>query len=320
MTAYKEYYFLSADGHTKIHVNCWKPEKVIGVVQIAHGIAEYGKRYDAFARYLCKNGFAVVANDHLGHGSSIADGQPPLYFSETGGWAHVVDDMEQLRAQTAAEFPGVPYFLFGHSMGSFLSRTYLIRYPGNLSGCILCGTGNPGRMTILCGRKVVAHEIRKVGTTGYSKKADDLAFGSYNRKFSPNRTEADWLSVSEDNVDAYLQDPQCGGKISAGLMQDLLEGLWLITRKKNLQSMDCSMPVLFISGRDDPVGNMGRGVKKACRNFLAAGVKDAEIRLYDGLRHEILNEEARMDVYFDILSWLRGQSCFTEGQGDGYEA
>ena len=248
-----------------------------------------------------------MANDHLGHGLSIADGQTPLFFSESNGWNHAVDDMEQLRSRTAAEFPDVPYFLFGHSMGSFLSRTYLIRYPGKLSGCILCGTGNPGAMTILGGKKVVAHEIKKVGKTGYSKKADDLAFGSYNRKFSPNRTEADWLSASESNVDTYLQDPQCGGKISAGLMQDLLDGLWLITRKKNLQRMDLSMPVLFIAGQDDPVGNMGRGVQKAHQNFLEVGVKDADIRLYDGLRHEILNEDSHMEVYTDILVWLKQQ-------------
>ena len=103
MTAYKEYYFLSVDGRTKIHVSCWQPEKVIGVVQIAHGIAEYGKRYDAFASYLCKNGFAVVANDHLGHVLSIADSQPPLFFSETNGWTAVVDDMEQLRYTVMAD-------------------------------------------------------------------------------------------------------------------------------------------------------------------------------------------------------------------------
>ena len=308
MIAAKEHFFLSSDGETQIHVNCWIPEQVRGVVQIAHGIAEYGKRYDEFARYLCQNGFAVVANDHLGHGDSIAEGSTPLFFSEHEGWTHVVDDMEQLRRETAANFPGVPYFLFGQSMGSFLSRTYLIRYPGKLSGCILCGTGNPGTMTILGGKKVVAHEIKKVGKTGYSKKADDLAFGSYNRKFAPNRTESDWLSASEANVDAYLRDPQCGGKISAGLMQDLLEGLWLITRKKNLQMMDLSTPVLFIAGQEDPVGDMGRGVQKAYQNFLSAGVEHAELKLYQGLRHEILNEETRTEVYEDVLTWLVGQS------------
>ena len=288
----------------------------MGVVQIAHGIAEYGKRYENFAKYLCDHGFAVVANDHLGHGLSIADGQSPLFFSEKDGWSHVVADMEELRSLTAAKFPGVPYFLFGHSMGSFLSRTYLIRYPGNLSGCILCGTGNPGIMTILGGKQVVAHEIKKVGKTGYSQKADDLAFGSYNRKFSPNRTEADWLSASEANVDAYLCDPQCGGKISAGLMQDLLEGLWLITRKKNLQSMDLSMPVLFVAGQDDPVGNMGQGVRKAYQNFMSAGVKNADIKLYDGLRHEILNEESHLKVYADILAWLRKQTALLADGGE----
>lgn len=312
MAAYKEYDFPSADGNTQIHVNCWIPEQVIGVVQIAHGIAEYGKRYDSFARYLCENGFAVVANDHLGHGKSRSEGVPPLFFGETNGWTSVVDDMEQLRSRTAAEFPDVPYFLFGHSMGSFLSRTYLIRYPGRLTGCILCGTGNPGSVALLAGKAVVSSEIKKVGKTGYSQKADDLVFGSYNRKFAPNRTEADWLSTSEANVDAYLHDPQCGGLVSVGLLQDLLEGLWFITRKKNLRMMDLSMPVLFIAGQNDPVGNMGRGVQKAFRNFRSAGVKNADIKLYDGLRHEILNEESNMEVYTDVLAWLKGQNCFSD--------
>ena len=307
MVTYKDYYFPSTDGQSNIHVNCWFPEQAIGVVQIAHGIAEYGKRYDDFARFLCENGYAVVANDHLGHGDSRRKNVPPLFFAEENGWMTVVDDMEALRLRTAAEFPDLPYFLFGHSMGSFLSRTYLIRYPGNLSGCILCGTGNPGTATILAGKLLASHEIKKLGKTGYSKKADDIAFGTYNRKFAPNRTESDWISVNEDNVDAYLQDPQCGGNATIGLLQDLLDGLWFITRKKHLPSMALSMPVLFIAGQEDPVGNMGKDVQKVYRNFVAAGVKNANIKLYEGLRHEILNEKNKAEVYNDVLAWLKAQ-------------
>lgn len=157
MAITSEYYFPSSDGKTLIHVNQWTPNdrKIIGVVQIAHGVAEYGGRYAPFARYLCAHGYVVVANDHLGHGLSVIDGAPMVYLGETDGWQHVVDDMEELRRRTAHVFPGKPYFLFGHSMGSFLSRTHLIRYPGCLDGCILCGTGHQSP-ALIAGGKMIA--------------------------------------------------------------------------------------------------------------------------------------------------------------------
>lgn len=306
MIKYSEFYFPSTDGQTMIHVNRWVPEdgNIRAVVQIAHGVAEYGKRYEPFAKFLCAHGFAVVANDHLGHGLSQIKDAPPLYFGEKNGWWHVVDDLEQLRCRTASEFPGKPYFLFGHSMGSFLSRSYLIKYPDTLDGCVLCGTGNPDRMTLAGGKLVAKHAIKKCGKKGYSKKADDLAFGSYNRKFKPNRTSADWVSANEENVNAYLADPLCGGNTSVGLLQDMLEGLEFITDENNLPRMNPALPVLFVAGQDDPVGDMGKGVKKACENFQKAGLKNVRLHLYDGMRHEILNEERKMNVYLDILDWL----------------
>ena len=313
MTNYSEFYFLSADGKTMIHANQWVPETPIrGVVQIAHGVAEYGKRYEPFAKFLCGHGFAVVANDHLGHGKSRIKDAPPLYFGEENGWWHVVEDLEQLRKRTAAEFPGKPYFLFGHSMGSFLSRSYLMKYPNTLNGCILCGTGNPSEATIKAGEFVVDHAIKKCGKQGYSKVADRLIFGSYNKKFKPNRTSSDWLSANEENVDTYLADPQCGGNISAGLLRDMLEGLEFVTNEANLAQMNPALPVMFIAGQDDPVGDMGKGVKKACEHFKKAGLKNVRLHLYDGMRHEILNEERKVNVYLDILDWLEE---YTDEQG-----
>ncbi len=306
MMNYSESYFLSSDGVTPIHVNHWVPtdRPVRGVVQIAHGVAEYGKRYAPFAEFLCAHGFAVVANDHLGHGKSGIANAPKLYFGENDGWWHAVDDMETLRRQTAQEFLGKPYFLFGHSMGSFLSRSYLIRWPGKLDGCILCGTGNPSPAVIAGGKLVTNHEIRHMGKKAYSARADALAFGSYNKKFRPNRTLCDWVSASEANVDAYIVDPQCGGNVSVGLLRDILEGLSYITDKSNLEKMERTMPVLFIAGQNDPVGDMGKGVHRACENFQKAGMMDVQSKLYPGMRHEILNEEAKTDVYRDVLLWL----------------
>ncbi len=306
MSVVSEGYFLSTDGKTKIHVNKWVPENryIRGIIQIAHGVAEYGYRYQEFAEFLCKQGFVVVANDHLGHGNSVIKDKPRLYFGEENGWWNVVDDMEKLRCKTQEEYLGKPYFLFGHSMGSFLSRSYLIRYPGKLDGCILCGTGHPSGITIFGGKLVSKLETKRIGKEKFSPLADRLAFGSYNKKFAPNRTSADWVSASEENVDAYIKDPFCGGETTLGLFGDLLCGLKFITKQKNIEKMDKDQPVLFISGKNDPVGDMGKGVQKAYDCFKKAGLKDVKIKLYSGLRHEILNEQTKEEVYEDILQWL----------------
>lgn len=306
MVIASEFYFPSSDGRTLIHVNQWTPlgGPVAGVVQIAHGVAEYGARYEPFARFLCGHGFAVVANDHLGHGKSLVEDCPMVYFGDENGWRHAVEDMEELRRRTAKVFPGVPYFLFGHSMGSFLSRTHLIRYPGRLDGCVLCGTGHMSPALIAGGKLIAGREIRRLGRKAYSAKADQLAFGAYNKPFAPNRTRFDWISASEANVDAYIADPLCGGDTTLGLFRDMLGGLGIITKQANIERMDKDLPVLFIAGDQDPVGEMGKGVRRAYQAFRKAGVGDVSIKLYHGLRHEILNEASRRYVYQDVLDWL----------------
>lgn len=306
MVIASEFYFPSSDGRTLIHVNQWTPlgGPIAGVVQIAHGVAEYGARYEPFARFLCGHGFAVVANDHLGHGKSLVEDCPMVYFGDENGWRHAVEDMEELRRRTAKVFPGVPYFLFGHSMGSFLSRTHLIRYPGRLDGCVLCGTGHMSPALIAGGKLIADREIRRLGRKAYSAKADQLAFGAYNKPFAPNRTRFDWISASEANVDAYIADPLCGGDTTLGLFRDMLGGLGIITKQANIERMDKDLPVLFIAGDQDPVGEMGKGVRRAYQAFRKAGVRDVSIKLYHGLRHEILNEASRRYVYQDVLDWL----------------
>ena len=309
MAITSEFFFPSSDGKTLIHVNQWTPSerRILGVVQIAHGVAEYGARYAPFARFLCGHGFVVVANDHLGHGQSLIPGGPMVYLGEKDGWWNVVDDMECLRSRVAKVFPDRPYFLFGHSMGSFLSRTHLIRYPGRLDGCILCGTGHQSPALIAGGKLIADREIRRLGKKAFSARADDLAFGAYNKAFAPTRTRFDWVSASEENVDAYIADPLCGGDTTLGLFRDMLDGLSYITRQSNMDKMDADLPVFFIAGDQDPVGDMGKGVRKAHDCFKKAGIRDLSIKLYHGLRHEILNEATRQYVYQDVLDWLEAR-------------
>ena len=301
-----EFTFPSADGRTSIHAVEWLPDgPVRAVLQISHGVAEYILRYEPFAAYLTERGFAVVGHDHLGHGASVAEGAPRLYFGPRGSWDWVVEDLYTRRCLAGKRFPGVPYFLLGHSMGSFLARAYLIRYPGEKKVAIIMGTGwQPGYM--LTGGSLIAKRFYyKNGGSSTSDFVTALAFGGYNRAFAPNRTGFDWLSADPENVDRYIADPLCGADATVGLFRDMLGGIRFNQKPANLKKMDTSMPVLFIAGEDDPVGAMGKGVKRSCAAFQKAGMQDVTLKLYPGLRHEILNETPmQQTVYADIHDWL----------------
>ena len=302
----REFTFPSADGKTAIHAVEWLPEGAPrAVLQIAHGVSEYVLRYEDFAGYLTERGFAVVGNDHLGHGLSVSDGAPRLYFGPKGSWNWVVEDMEQLRKLTHEKFPNLPYFLLGHSMGSFLTRTYLIRYPGTVKAAVIMGTGWQPRAAIT-GGLALANAIAAVsGENAASELVTELAFGSYNKLFAPNRTKVDWLSADESNVDDYIADPLCGADATVGLFRQMLHGIRFNQRQSHLRQMDREMPVLFVAGDKDPVGNCGKGVRQTYDAFRAAGMRDCTLKLYPGLRHEILNEKAyTADITKNIEAWL----------------
>lgn len=308
MTNLQEFTFLSTDGKTTLHGMEWVPEgrDIVGVLQIAHGVAEHIARYDHFARFLNEQGVAVVGNDHLGHGKSIAPGATPIYFGDGNTWDTVVDDLYTLHLRIKDKFPGVPLFLMGHSMGSFLARTYLIRYPGTVQAAIIMGTGWQPEIMLTGGLTVAGTIARRSGESATSDMVTNLAFGSYNKAFAPNRTPVDWLSVDTDNVDRYIADPLCGLPATVGLFRQMLTGIRFNQRADNLRKMDKDMPILFISGEQDPVGGMMKGVIRSRDAFLAAGVKDVTLLSYAGLRHEILNEKAQQQtVYSDIWSWLK---------------
>ena len=308
MTNCENFRFLSSDGKTQLHACLWIPDEKIkfrGVLQIAHGVAEHIGRYDDFARYLNQQGIVVAGHDHLGHGQSLPEGGTPVYFGEENGWTHAVDDIHGLHEILAKRFKRLPHLIMGHSMGSFLTRTYLIRYPGEKKVAIIMGTGwQPGYM--LTGGSLIAKRFYyKNGGSSTSDFVTALAFGGYNRAFAPNRTGFDWLSADPENVDRYIADPLCGADATVGLFRDMLGGIRFNQKPANLKKMDTSMPVLFIAGEDDPVGAMGKGVKRSCAAFQKAGMQDVTLKLYPGLRHEILNEKPQRDqITNDIETWL----------------
>ena len=303
-----EFTFPSADGRTAIHAAEWLPETAPrAVLVLSHGVSEHILRYEPFAAFLTEHGFAVCGHDHLGHGLSVAEGAPRLYFGPRGSWDDVVRDLYARRELAGKRFPGVPVFLLGHSMGSFLARTYLIRYPGTVAGAILMGTGQMAPAVLAAARLLAAEEARRVGEDHASPLVTKLAFETYNRRFAPNRTAFDWLAANEESVDRYIADPLCGGDTTTGLFREMLFGIAYVAKRENLRKMNLNTPVLFLSGEDDPVGDMGKGVRRAYAAFRRAGVRDAELKLYPGLRHEILNEADRETVYRDILDWLESR-------------
>ena len=213
------------------------------------------------------------------------------------------------REEVVAErFPGKPYILFGHSMGSFLARTYLIQYKSGLDGAIISGTGQQSRALVTGGRLMSALEMRRHGATYKSTLLNNMAFGSYTKKLGHVRTPSDWLSRDESVVDQYIEDPLSGFVPSAGLLHDMMEGIEFISKPKNIAKMKKDLPILFFSGDCDPVGEQGRGVTRAYKAFRKAGMTSVTMKLYHGGRHEMLNEINKDEVYQDILHWLNGIS------------
>ncbi len=300
-----EFYYLSADGKTQIHAVEWIPdEKPKAILQIAHGVTEYILRYEQFAEYLVKKGIMVVGNDHLGHGKSIAKDSEPMYFGPTGSWKWAVEDMYTCTKMIKEKYPEIPYYMLGFSLGSFLLRTYLIEYPGIANAAIIMGTGETPPVQIALAKFIANKEAKKVGENHTSPMIKKLTFDTYNKFFAPNRTDYDWLCSDNEGLDEYIADPMRGGNLSAGLFREMLSGMKFTSEIKNLKKMNLDTPILFISGDEDPVGEKGKGVIKAYHKFQNIGMKDVEIKLYPKLRHDILHEKCKKEIYEYVYNWI----------------
>ena len=309
MALREEFSYPSSDGRHQIHALRWLPEESgpRAVVQLVHGISEHMGRYDGFAAYLADHGFAVVGHDHLGHGKTARGRREYGFLGEQNGWAYLVHDTRTLRELTGERFSGLPHFLMGHSMGSFVVRTYLIDYPGTVDGCILSGTGQEPPFLVAFGRGLSGLLLRIKGGNHVSGLVTALSLGAYNRQFRPTRTSADWISRDQAVVDAYVRDPMCRFVPTVGMFHDMMGGLQYIWKTENLNKMDKSTPVYFMAGDGDPVGNYGEAVKKVYERFLKTGCKDVKLKLYKDGRHEMLNELNKDEVYADVLEWLNSK-------------
>ena len=300
-----DFFFKSGSG-ARLHGCRWTPDsQVRAVLQIVHGIAEYVERYDGFANFLNRQGILVVAEDHMGHGKSISQECPQGYFA--GGWQTAVDDTYRLTRDTMAEFRDVPFILFGHSMGSFMARPILAKYPDSgITAAVICGTGWQPAPVLAAGKAACALVCRAKGERAPSPLLQAMAFGTYNRKVEHPRTPYDWISRDNSVVNAYKADPLCGFTPTAGLMRDMMEGIAYIQREENLARMGKALPVLFIAGGDDPVGSYGAGVRTAAEAFRKAGMERVDVRIYPLCRHELLNEINREEIMDDVSRWIDG--------------
>jgi len=304
-----EFYFPSRDGNTEIHTVEWKPEgEVKAVLQISHGMVEYVNRYDEFAEYLCSRGIYVVGNDHLGHGKSIQSKADHGFFHEKYGNVYVLGDMHTLRQRTMEKYADVPYFMFGHSMGSTFLRQYIQMYGNGLSGVILSGVVSEQPAAKLLAAKKLCKAIATCKGWRYrSKLVNDLAFGSYNKKFKEAITKVDWITSDPDKLQEYMSDALCSFMFTVNAYYHMFEVMQAIQKKEGILMIPKNLPILMAAGSDDPVGDFGRGVKRVYERYQDLGIRDIMLKLYDRGRHEILNEKDRQRVYRDIHEWIKSK-------------
>ena len=298
------YSFPSHTGNTDIFVQSVSPEDptaIKGIIQIVHGMAEHTDRYLDVAEYLCSRGYAVFMHDHAGHGRSVKTDEDDGFFAEKDGWLRLVEDVYEVTKLAKAQCPGKPVIIWGHSMGSFITRKYLATYKDAVIGAVICGTAgaNPAAAVGIALADLVA---KTKGPKAKSKLINSIAFGSYNKKFNGN-TGFEWLSVNEDNVKKYVADPKCGFLFSASGFRDLFNILKSVSGPDWYEAVPKDMPMKLISGEDDPVGNYGKGVLEVYNKLKASGHTKVSIKLYPGLRHEIHNEKSNAEVYSDIADF-----------------
>ncbi len=294
--------FLSSDGKSTVNVKTWEVENPRLILQITHGMAEHIERYDAFARYLNNFGITVVGNDHIGHGKS-AELKDYGYFGSKDGWKCFIRDFESLRKTVRSEYPELPYFILGHSMGSFVVRGWLRMFNEDVDGAVIMGTA--GSNPVLGVGKSLVALLRKIKGERYlSKFVGDMVFAGYHKRIPDAKSVYDWLSRDRETVDKYLADPACGFTFSLAGYADLFNIIEYVQGREWAAAIPKEIPYLLVSGAEDPVGAYGAGPAEVADLMESAGCCDVSLLIYQDMRHEILNEIGKEIVMEDIKSFL----------------
>lgn len=297
--------FPSRDGFHTIHAMKWQSDEAepVGVLQIVHGMAEYIARYEEVAVYFAEKGFVVVGDDHLGHGDTAKEYGDYGYFCSKDPVTVLVRDEHRLKKIIQKEYEGLPYFILGHSMGSLILRNYLCRYGSGIDGAVICGTAHYSKAAIFAGKLLTG--VMKLAGKSRNKSAmlDDLMFGQHNKR-TDKRTSFDWICSDESVVDSYMNDPGCGFLFTVNGYDTLISLVKELNKHSNLVKMPKDLPVLFIAGTEDPVGNYGKAVQEVYDTFLNLNLTKVQLKLYNDARHELLNEKQKKQVYEDVFNWL----------------
>ncbi|MCF7920364.1 MAG: lysophospholipase [Candidatus Cloacimonetes bacterium] len=300
-------YFKTSDD-LRVFYRKWLPaNNPVAVVQIAHGMAEHSGCYDELASYLNEQGFAVFAHDQRGHGKTAATEDEYGFLDGETGWQQLLSDMHQFNVLLKEQYPEIPVFLLGHSMGSFLVRDYISKWGESIDGVILSATDGPQPLLTIIGLYIASRECRKLGDHHRSKRLTDMSFGAYNRKFAPNRTAFDWLSRDTKKVDEYIADPRCGGTFTSAFFKALLNGIISLCKPENLKHIPHDMSFLFISGEKDPISAFARRIWKVVDIYEKSGLFDIEAVFYPECRHDLKLELNREVIFKDMITWMTGK-------------
>jgi alpha-beta hydrolase superfamily lysophospholipase len=299
-----EAFELAAPDHHSIRGTLWLPSgDVLGVIQIFHGLGEHHSRYARFAGLATARGLAVVAHDHRGHGHHA---QELGHFANRDGWALLTDDGLLVNDMIGDRYPGLAIVLLGHSMGSYIAQYFSMQHDYRLTALVLSASTWPNKAKILPGRLLARVESLRLGARGKSALLDKLGIGDFNKAFAPARTDLDWLSRDEAEVDAYIDDPLCGGPYSCRLWIDLLGGLTAIASDNALRRIRSELPLFLTGGAEDPVGGQ-QGITDLALHFSKSGHTRVSTRIYEGGRHEMFNEVNRDEFSADVLNWIEEQ-------------
>ncbi|WP_163536516.1 alpha/beta hydrolase [Gracilibacillus sp. YIM 98692] len=304
-------FWLDVEPDISIYVRRWnsfQPAKA--VIQIAHGMTEHIGRYQEFAQYLMEKGFIVYGNDHRGHGKTADKTKEFGFFAEKEGFEKVTHDLVKVTGHIKEEYPDLPVYLIGHSMGSFLVRRYITLDTSNIAGAILLGTGSQPSFLLKAGKQLANIMNKQKGNRSKGDFMNKLTFFGYNKRFLGN-TPFDWLNSDKNEIKKYMEDEYCGFVPTNQFFYDLYSGMEKIQSKKVAKSIPRDFPLLFISGKEDPVGHYGKGVQKAVDFYKKNGMASVELRLLPSLRHELLNEKSKYEIFDEIISWILGQNtCY----------
>ena len=301
----KEQWIFKGYGEQPLYAVCWLPEgEVKGVLQVTHGMTEHIDRYEEFAQFMNNQGIAVAGFDLRGHGHHPGNRQ--VASLGENGWEASLEDMHLFLTCLQKRFEKVPYYLLGFSLGSFLVREYLNRWPENLAGAVIMGTGSQPGLILSVIMKLVQGQIKKAGADNTTAFVRQLSFGTYNQKCKPNRTQADWLCADDAQLDLYLADPLVRADISAGLFFQLLSSMKRTGMAETYTGWNKALPVLLLSGQQDPVGDGGKGVLAVREKMQQAGIFNVTLQLFENSRHDLLHEEksCAMQAREFVANWI----------------